>query len=258
VRCAPAHYTPMHCCHPVPTLPRPLAPPLLSLAKAFKLEPRQTRRLVNHADNFWRLVSGISDNKILSQLPTQLRAEILKDIHADTMHFSTFLSKLSRECVIQCLAKFQTELILERETFIALGQNLDKVYMLLRGTLMVTAPSSPDGAASDRSRKSARMSGRSSSSSPLPVEGAPTGGKKIPKAFQDGAGSDSPEGSRTSTRRSSIKKMGGRDGMLQMLERPGSMLGGGRIFERTADIYPFDVTVSRKTTVLSIKVGMRI
>ena len=46
-----------------------------SLAKSVSLGAEETSHLVNHTAATWDLTSGISTNKVLAQLPTQLRAE---------------------------------------------------------------------------------------------------------------------------------------------------------------------------------------
>ena len=94
--------------------------------------------MVNHIDTYWDLTSGINDNKILSQLPLQLRAEIIRSMHSDTLHFSSLFRLLSAECAVQMLALLHTELILKNEILVAPSQNLVKVYMLMKGALTVT------------------------------------------------------------------------------------------------------------------------
>ena len=48
--------------------------------------------------------------QVLAQLPTQLRAEILKDMHGQgILHFSSLFGKLGNECAMQILAKLQND-----------------------------------------------------------------------------------------------------------------------------------------------------
>lgn len=93
-----------------------------------------TSRDVRRHRDIGQLVSGISDNKILAQLPNTMRSEILRDIHADTLHFSSLLSKISAECCIKLLEKFQTELILEKEVASALHRRAPSVSLIVEGT----------------------------------------------------------------------------------------------------------------------------
>jgi hypothetical protein len=232
------------------------------LTKAFGLTPAMHARLANHVEAYWNLVSGLSDNKILAQLPQQLRAEILLGIHTETMHFTSLLTRLSPECTVQILSKFQTEMGLDKEIVVAHKQNLGKVFMLLRGSLTVTLPladddkSSAAGGSARHSSAAARCSSTESGGAlPKACGGGGGGGGGMPKMCGAGADEGGSRSSASLDRRSCSKsaKMGLRGNVAHVLEKPGSTVGGGKLFSSELDMYPFDVTVTRKVTMLSIQ-----
>eukprot|EP00325_Prymnesiales_sp_UTEX-LB-985_P002743 CAMPEP_0174702914 /NCGR_PEP_ID=MMETSP1094-20130205/7044_1 /TAXON_ID=156173 /ORGANISM="Chrysochromulina brevifilum, Strain UTEX LB 985" /LENGTH=637 /DNA_ID=CAMNT_0015900769 /DNA_START=52 /DNA_END=1965 /DNA_ORIENTATION=+ len=188
-----------------------------------------TRRLVNHVDSYWDLTSGLNDNKILSQVPNQLRAEIIRCMHRETIHFSSLFRQVSEECTIQLLARLQTELLLRREILVAPSQALEKVSMMMRGTLTLSAD-----------------------------EGSPL--YEQVKLLQQSGGPAA-----ASAKKSKMDRMGGMAGggngpgikiMQQVIEKPGACIGGSKLFKGEADLYPVAITCSsNKTVTLSIRTG---
>jgi ABC-type multidrug transport system fused ATPase/permease subunit len=63
-------------------------------ANQASLSAPEARRLVDHVDAFWDLTAGINDNAVLSQVPSELRTELVKSIHEKTIHFSSLFSSL--------------------------------------------------------------------------------------------------------------------------------------------------------------------
>ena len=108
--------------------------------------------------------------------------------------------------------------------------------MLLRGVLMVRAPGAV-GDLTDRSstRKSEHISSRSPTNETSSISrsykdtslgrsGSP-GCRGIPESMQQQLDAEGPDDRRLSRRSSMSAKKLGRDGMLHMLEKPGSCLG---------------------------------
>jgi len=196
------------------------------LANAFNLPKDLGGRLSNHMGAFWTQTSGINNNKTLAQLPVQLRAEILKDMHGGgILHFSSLFKKISNECAMQLLAKLSTEMCLDGVTLVARGQNLDRVYMLMKGALTITNPT------------------------PAPASPAAGGGGKKPKCCGGDDSSPAP------VRKSKSGKMGLTAGgeASHLLEKPGACIGGSKLFSSSADLYPYNVVGERKSVLVSIR-----
>jgi hypothetical protein len=160
-------------------------------------------------------------------------------------HYSSLFRKMSHECAMQLLMKVQQELCLKGQLLIAEGQNLDRVYMLMRGTLNVKDNTGGDGGGNS--------------------------GKRCGGKMAKFCGGTTSTGGEASTSRKSKLGLGGGE---YLLEKPGSCLGapppfssrgqrftehrcplgGEHIFSSLPPIYPFDVTAKAKVELLSIKV----
>jgi hypothetical protein len=133
---------------------------------------------------------------------------------------------VSEECTIQLLARLQAELLLKREVLVAPSQALEKVFMLMRGALTLTAE-----------------------------EGSPLY-NDVKQALQEASGQRVGARSSKMERMGSGKIAGGVNIMQQVQEKPGSCIGGSKLFLGVPDIYPVSVTSSaNKTVTLSIRTG---
>jgi len=208
-----------------------------SFAKWSGVSKHDAVRLTTHADTYYELTAGLNDNKVLAQLPVQMRAEVVKSMHSETLRISSLFRSLTEECTVQMLTRMQTELIMKHEVLIAPSQNVERVYMLMRGALSLTVDEDTPLFASIKAFEAPAAAGGSPS---------PNSGPARRSKFDGFTGSPS-----TLSTTSGIARV-----VQQTLEKPGACLGGYGLGSKDAAggpvLYPVRVVATRKSICLSI------
>jgi len=174
-------------------------------------------KLLEYFDALYTVTDGQDDVQVLSQLPYQLRLEIVLDIYKDTLCQAPLFGKISEECGAHLAISMRPQVCLEGDAFVVPGMVFDELVFLMRGSLRVSG---------EQERDTDRGSGET-----------PAGGRKKSKLERQ-------EG-KTARRGTTA---------FTMIERLGTSIGGMSLFGKPPRA-PYRITANKKCNLCRIPCG---
>jgi len=104
----------------------------------FRNVPRATElKLLKYFDARYSITEGQEDTTVLSQLPYQMRMDVVGHIYRDTLSGAPFFTKVTDECASTLLLHMRAQICLDGDSAVVPGQVFDDMMFLMRGAYKV-------------------------------------------------------------------------------------------------------------------------